>query len=117
MNIRVHPKSGFTLVDLLMLIAIIGILSALLFPAVQSIRESARQSQCANHVRRISLAALEHVEVQGYFPTAFGGAHSSGFRVSFCDGSVRELSFDIDPNIHRFLGDRADGQAIDLSKL
>jgi prepilin-type N-terminal cleavage/methylation domain-containing protein/prepilin-type processing-associated H-X9-DG protein len=46
---------------------------------------------------------------------AFGSAHSSGFNISFCDGSVRSISYSIDPRIHSYLGNRQDGEAIDAS--
>ena len=48
---------------------------------------------------------------------AFGGPHSGGWQVVFCDGSVHFLSYEMDPMIHRWLGNRRDGNVIDQSKL
>ena len=39
----------------------------------------------------------------------FGSAHSSGFNMAMCDGSVDFVSFDIDPDMHRLIGNRSDG--------
>lgn len=47
----------------------------------------------------------------------FGSAHSGGWNVSFCDGSVSFVSFNIDWQIHRDLGNREDGNAVDVSNL
>jgi prepilin-type N-terminal cleavage/methylation domain-containing protein len=64
---------GFTLLELLVVISIIGMLMALLLPAVQSARESTRRATCANHLRQVGLALLQHETVFRRFPSGGWG--------------------------------------------
>ena len=64
-----RKAAGFSLVELLVVITIIGILIALLLPAVQAAREAARRLQCGNNVKQLALAALSHESAFRFFPT------------------------------------------------
>jgi len=65
---RYPRRGGFTLVELLVVITIIGILVALLLPAVQNAREAARRTKCSNNLKQLGLAVLHYEEAWKIFP-------------------------------------------------
>src|ERR1700722_990328 len=63
-----EQRRGLTLVELLVVIGILGVLIALMLPALQAAREAARRSNCAIHLKQIALATTSYADVWGALP-------------------------------------------------
>ena len=69
---NISSRRGLTLIEVLVVIAVIGILAGLLLPAVMSARSSARRSQCANNLRQLGSAVQQFHERNGTLPVYWG---------------------------------------------
>ncbi|MEX2381001.1 MAG: prepilin-type N-terminal cleavage/methylation domain-containing protein [Opitutales bacterium] len=73
-----NPNSAFTLIELLTVIAIIGILASILIPTVAKVRDTARQAVCSSNIRQISMGMVMFaMDNDGILPSA--GAESAGW--------------------------------------
>ncbi|HVC92532.1 MAG TPA: DUF1559 domain-containing protein, partial [Pirellulales bacterium] len=61
-------RNAFTLLEILIVIGIIGILIALLLPAIQAAREAARRRSCANNLAQLAIAVSHYESVHGTLP-------------------------------------------------
>ncbi len=66
--------SGFTLIEVLIVITIVGILLAVLLPAIGAAREAARRMDCSNRLKQVSLAMSNYESVYGKYPTSRRGS-------------------------------------------
>jgi prepilin-type N-terminal cleavage/methylation domain-containing protein len=73
-----HGRGGFTIVELLVVVAIIATLVGLLLPAVQGAREAARRTQCGNNLKQLATAVLAYETQMGHFPAATNTTETGG---------------------------------------
>ena len=70
---RRNVRRAFTILEMLVVLGVVALLVALVLPAVQAARESARRAQCGNNLRQLSLACANHHASRGHLPTGGWG--------------------------------------------
>jgi prepilin-type N-terminal cleavage/methylation domain-containing protein/prepilin-type processing-associated H-X9-DG protein len=92
--LKSNTTQGFTLVELLVVITIIGILIALLLPAVQVAREAARKMQCANNLKQLGLALHAYVTAHNVLPPGGMTDNELGYTVMILPQLEQQALYD-----------------------
>ncbi len=104
-------QSGFTVIELLVVITIVGILIALLLPAVQQARDAARRTQCQNNLRQLGIAMHNHHDAHKTFPVgANGNTGWTAMLLEYLDQA--SLSSELNPRMAKSPVDKPNEQGI-----
>ncbi|NQT40413.1 MAG: DUF1559 domain-containing protein [Planctomycetes bacterium] len=86
MHVSRSMRRGFTWVEMLVVILVIGVLVGLLLPAVQTVREAARRAACTDHLKQLGTALHNYASRGGTFPSASQVTRDASGRITAVDG-------------------------------
>jgi prepilin-type N-terminal cleavage/methylation domain-containing protein len=93
---------GATLVEVLVVVAIVAVLAGLLLPAVQAAREAGRRTWCQGNLRQLALGCLAHESVRGFLPTGgWGGAWAGDPDRGFDSKQPGGWAFNVLPHVEQ----------------
>lgn len=75
---QVVARAGFSIIELLVVVSVIGLLIGLILPAVQSAREAARRLECQNNLKQLGLGAALFEQSHGFYPSGGWGSRWVG---------------------------------------
>jgi prepilin-type N-terminal cleavage/methylation domain-containing protein len=88
-------RPGYSIVELLVVTAIIAILIGLLLPAVQAAREAARRTQCKNNIKQLALAHLSYHDAHVCFPPGWNGGNGAAWGMQLQPFFENQLNADL----------------------
>ena len=115
-RIRSGGRSGFTIVEMITVLTVLVLLAAVLLPAVQSVRETSRRTECSNHLRQLALAVQHFESAHQEFPAAM---HLTETYTRQRDGrTVDRSSRPFSPHVHLlpYVDQNVVHQQIDFSR-
>ena len=92
--LRSASRRGVTLVELLAVVAIVGVVTGMLLPAVQKSRESARRGTCSNHLRQLALASVKYEEAHKTLPVGSHNSHWTTWMVQLMPHLEQQAFYD-----------------------
>ena len=75
---KLARRDGISLIEVLVVLAVVGLLIAILLPAIQKTREAARRTQCKNNMKQIGLAISNYHDVHQVYPLNYGAGAYDG---------------------------------------